>query len=204
LEEIVQLWTTELSTQTRSFHAQANTVSYWDRALVQQGKRITELYEATVGVEAEQAVLDQSLDHMESQQNALQTLLDAYEGRLQDIARKTTTRPAGGRGATLTADEERDQVYSSAERLNTQLDELARRLTTLVEDVNSISNADPSGTSEGEGQRGAADPFAQIVQILNAQLTSLEWVDSQTEQLQERVKAAQRVHQEVVSAQASL
>ncbi|KAJ1994603.1 FG-nucleoporin nsp1 [Coemansia spiralis] len=207
LEEIAQMWTAELAAQTRAFHTQANTVSYWDRALVQQGKRITELYEATMAVEAEQAALDQSLEHMEGQQAALQNLLDAYEGRVQDIVRKTTTRPSNAKGVAMTADEERDHVYSSAERLNMQLDELARRLTTLVEDVNGVSNASTSaasGPNDGDGQRGAADPFAQIVQILNGHLTSLEWVDSQTTQLQERVKVAQRVYQDVQSSQTSL
>ncbi|KAJ2724816.1 FG-nucleoporin nsp1 [Coemansia sp. Benny D115] len=203
LEEIAQMWTAELTTQTRAFHTQANTVSYWDRALVQQGKRITELYEATMAVEAEQAALDQSLEHMEGQQNALQALLDTYEGRVQDIVRKTTTRPAGNKGVAMTADEERDHVYSTAERLNMQLDEITRRLTALVEDVNGISNAN-AAAGEGDGQRGSADPFAQIVQILNAHLTSLEWVDSQTTHLQERAKNAQRVLQEVNSAQASI
>ncbi|KAJ2082471.1 FG-nucleoporin nsp1 [Coemansia sp. RSA 988] len=209
LEEIAQMWATELTTQTRAFHTQANTVKYWDRALVQQGKRITELYEATMGVESEQAALDQSLEHMEGQQNALQNLLNTYEGRVQDIVRKTTARPAGK--GVMTADQERDHVYSSAERLNQQLDELARRLTTLVEDVNAISNASAPATSkdsgDGQQERGGAaavDPFAQIVQILNAHLTSLEWIDSQTVQLQERVNAAQRVHQDVLSAQASI
>ncbi|KAJ2385402.1 FG-nucleoporin nsp1, partial [Coemansia sp. RSA 2559] len=202
LEEIAQMWTSELATQTRAFHTQANTVGYWDRALVQQGKRITELYEATMGVEAEQAALDQSLEHMEGQQTALQNLLDTYEGRIQDIVHKTATRPPGAKGVAMTADEERDHVYSSAERLNTQLDELARRLTTLVEDVNGISNASSSATADADAQR--ADPFAQIVEILNAHLTSLEWVDSQTTQLQDRVKTAQRVYQDVASAQSSL
>ncbi|KAJ2717180.1 FG-nucleoporin nsp1 [Coemansia spiralis] len=202
LEEIAQMWTAELAVQTRAFHTQASTVGYWDRALVQQGKRITELYEATMGVESEQAALDQNLEHMEGQQSALQNLLDAYEGRVQDIVRKTTTRPAAGKGVAMTADQERDHVYSSAERLNQQLDELARRLTGLVEDVNGVSAATAPA---GDGPRGAAaDPFAQIVQILNAHLTSLEWVDTQTTQLQERLKTAQRVYQDVAAAQSSL
>ncbi|KAI7826713.1 Nsp1-like C-terminal region-domain-containing protein [Kickxella alabastrina] len=181
VEEIARMWTQELTEQTRKFHTQANTVSYWDRALVQQGKRITELYEATMSVESEQAALDQSLEHMESQQKALEDLLNSYEGRVQDIV-------TSGTKGMMSADEERDH------RLNMQLDEIARRLTTLVEDVNGISNAN----TEAEGQRG--DPFAQIVQILNAHLTSLEW----TEALQERVKTAQKVYQEVNSAQTSI
>ncbi|KAJ1899455.1 FG-nucleoporin nsp1 [Kickxella alabastrina] len=197
VEEIARMWTQELTEQTRKFHTQANTVSYWDRALVQQGKRITELYEATMSVESEQAALDQSLEHMESQQKALEDLLNSYEGRVQDIVSKTKPAASGTKGM-MSADEERDHVYSSAERLNMQLDEIARRLTTLVEDVNGILNAN----TEAEGQRG--DPFAQIVQILNAHLTSLEWVDSQTEALQERVKTAQKVYQEVNSAQTSI
>ncbi|KAJ2593020.1 FG-nucleoporin nsp1 [Coemansia sp. RSA 1722] len=201
LEEIAQMWTSELAAQTRAFHTQANTVSYWDRALVQQGKRITELYDATMAVEAEQAALDQSLEHMEGQQSALQNLLDTYEGHVQDIVSKTKSRSSGSKGVAMTADEERDHVYSSAERLNTQLDELTRRLTALVEDVNGISSAN---TGEADGQRGNPDPFAQIVQILNAHLSSLEWIDSQTANLQDRVKCAQRVHQDVSSAQSSL
>ncbi|KAJ2705773.1 FG-nucleoporin nsp1 [Coemansia sp. IMI 203386] len=201
LEEIAQMWTSELAAQTRAFHTQANTVSYWDRALVQQGKRITELYDATMAVEAEQAALDQSLEHMEGQQSALQNLLDTYEGHVQDIVSKTKSRSSGSTGVAMTADEERDHVYSSAERLNTQLDELTRRLTALVEDVNGISSAN---TGEADGQRGNPDPFAQIVQILNAHLSSLEWIDSQTANLQDRVKCAQRVHQDVSSAQSSL
>ncbi|KAJ2454113.1 FG-nucleoporin nsp1 [Coemansia sp. RSA 2336] len=197
LEEIAQMWTAELTTQTRAFHTQANTVAYWDRALVQQGKRITQLYEATMAVEAEQAALDQSLEHMEGQQSALQALLDTYEGRVQDIVHKTTAPKASARGGAMTADQERDLVYSSAERLNQQMEELARRLTTLVEDVNAISSA-----SAEDGQR-AADPFAQIVEILNAHLTSLEWVDTQTSQLQGRLKNAEKVYQDVVSAQSA-
>ncbi|KAJ2379004.1 FG-nucleoporin nsp1 [Coemansia sp. RSA 2607] len=205
LEEIVHMWTSELSEQTRAFHKQASTVGYWDRALVQQGKRITDLYEATMSVEAEQAALDQSLDHMEEQQNALQNLLDTYEGQVQDIVHKTQTRAADSKsGVGLTADEERNNVYSSAERLNTQLDELTRRLTTLVEDVNGITNASTGENDSQKQSSRAADPFAQIVQILNAHLSSLEWIDSQTEQLQERVKNAQRVHQEVEAQQADI
>lgn len=200
LEEIAQMWTTELAAQTRQFHSQANTVSYWDRALVQQGKRITELYEATMAVEEDQAGLDQSLDHMEGQQKALENLLDAYEGRVQGIVQKTMPRRATTGGA-LTADEEREHVYSSAERLNMQLDELARRLTTLVEDVNGISET--QATDQGKEDRGA-DAFGQIVQILNSHLSSLEWVDSQTAQLQERARNAQKIYQEANAAQASL
>ncbi|KAJ2500958.1 FG-nucleoporin nsp1 [Coemansia sp. RSA 1972] len=196
LEEIAQMWTSELATQTRAFHTQARTVGYWDGALVQQGQRITELYEATMGVEAEQAALDQSLEHMEGQQSALRALLDTYEGRVQGIVRRTA--PPAGRNVAMSADEERGHVYASAERLNQQLDELARRLTTLVEDVNEVSSATPASTDT------RADPFAQIVQILNAHLTSLEWVDAQTAQLHERVKSAQRVYQDVTAAQSLL
>ncbi|KAJ2337540.1 FG-nucleoporin nsp1, partial [Coemansia sp. RSA 2673] len=205
MEEIAHMWTSELMVQARAFHSQASTVSHWDRTLVQQGKRITELYDATMAVEAEQAALDKSLEHMEGQQNALMGLLDTYEGRLQDIVRNTTTHPAGGKGAAMSADEERDAVYSSAERLNMQMEELARRLTTLVEDVNSISDSN-AATNGAEGQRGSApaDPLDDIVKILNVHLTSLAWVDRETDKLQDRVKNAQRVFQEVNAAQASI
>ncbi|KAJ2492410.1 FG-nucleoporin nsp1 [Coemansia sp. RSA 2050] len=199
MDEIAQMWTSELAEQTRAFHTQASTVSYWDRALVQQGKRITELYDATMSVEAEQAALDKSLEHMEGQQNALQSLLDDYEGRVQSIVRKTTPRPAGGRGAAMSSDEERDKVYSSAENLNMQLDELTSRLTTLVAEVNNITSA-----STAANDAAAADPLTQIVQILNDHLTSLEWIGSKTDALQGRIKNAQHVLQDVNAAQTAI
>ncbi|KAJ2414373.1 FG-nucleoporin nsp1 [Coemansia sp. IMI 209128] len=199
MDEIAQMWTSELAEQTRAFHTQASTVSYWDRALVQQGKRITELYDATMSVEAEQAALDKSLEHMEGQQDALQSLLDDYEGRVQSIVRKTTPRPAGGRGAAMSSDEERDKVYSSAENLNMQLDELTTRLTSLVTEVNNITSA-----STAASDAAAADPLTQIVLILNRHLASLEWIGTETATLQERVKNAQRVFQDVNAAQTAI
>ncbi|KAJ1933370.1 FG-nucleoporin nsp1 [Linderina macrospora] len=201
LEEIAQTWTDELALQTREFHTQAATVSYWDRALVKQGNRITELYEATMAVEAEQAALDQSLEHMEGQQAALNELLDTYEGRVRDLVKDTVVR---SNGPMRTADEERTELYKSAENLNTQMDELARRLTDLVGAVNSVSNAEPPASSDNDGQRAAQDPFVQIVNVLNSHLTSMEWIDEQTSRLQERVRAAHRVNQQVTLAQAQL
>ncbi|ORX67511.1 hypothetical protein DL89DRAFT_45867 [Linderina pennispora] len=188
LEEIAQMWTDELAVQTREFHKQAATVGYWDRALVQQGVRITELYEATMAVEAEQAAVDQSLEHMEGQQAALAELLDTYEGRVRALVRDTV--PANGRSA----DAERTALYASAENLNAQMDELARRLTDLVGAVNQVSNAEPAGSAERR-----QDPFDQIVQILNSHLSAMEWVDAQTTHLQERAKTALRVSQQVAN-----
>ncbi|KAJ2892577.1 FG-nucleoporin nsp1 [Coemansia aciculifera] len=195
LEEIAQMWTTELTAQTRAFHTQASTVSQWDRALVQQGQRITELYDATMAVEAEQAALDQSLADMETQQSELQFLLETYEGRVESLVRKTMTQSTGSdKGVSKSADEERGEIYLSAENLNESLDQLMSRLSTLVEDVNGISNANAaSGDAE--------DPLAQIMQILNGHLTSLQWVESQTLELSERVNKAQSVYKDVQAKQ---
>ena len=104
-----------------------------------------------------------------------------------------------------------------AETLNHTLDDMGQRLNALIDRVNSAQEADTqdnavrcppslceSGdhcTAHGPNRVPLADSFiracphpapslqvAQIVQILNAHLTSLQWIDQNASSLQLRVQ----------------
>lgn len=100
--------------------------------------------------------------------------------------------------------------YSLAESLHSQLDSLSRSLTSMIDEVNALSSssstAGPSGsTTTGAGgdassttpisassSKEADDPIAQIGQILNAHLTSLQWIDGASVGMKEKVVELER------------
>lgn len=100
------------------------------------------------------------------------------------------------------ADEERENAYSLAENLNTQLDEMAAQLSVLIEEINAskgVHDRAVTGVQNGEGNGGAEveeNPVAAIVRILNEHLSSLEWLDNSTTDLAQKVHDLARVSDE--------
>ncbi|PVU96579.1 hypothetical protein BB561_001084 [Smittium simulii] len=233
LGDIIDNWTKELTEQIKLFHNQAAKVSNCELQLIQQGEQLTKLYELSSKAEVEHTVLDQSLDFMEAQQQTLIDLLDAYEPITKELVNQAgnnaNTKQIGNqsgirRGETSfgsalaiessvsTVEDERDEIYSNAERLNAQIDEISKCLTGLVGEANKISelssiipldieayadtetNPDDqnSGTSKDQNRNlgdasGGRDPILVISKILNAHLTTLENLESQTSSLEERI-----------------
>ena len=83
--------------------------------------------------------------------------------------------------------------YALAANLYTQLDDLSRSLTQMVESVNSL-NLSPgpsqsSGTTDDGSQENA---ISTIAGILNAHLSSLQWIDGSLKDMEGKVKDAER------------
>ena len=81
------------------------------------------------------------------------------------------------------ADEEREKAYSLAESLNLQLDDMSSQLSTLIEEMNSIS-----GRADSQD-----DPMSIIVRILGEHLTSLEWVNGSVNDLTTKINDLNRI-----------
>lgn len=86
--------------------------------------------------------------------------------------------------------------YRLAESLNTQLDDMSRSLSGLIQDVNSLSRSNGISSSssnnnnkEGDSKdsEGQVDPVAQIAAILNAHLHSLSWLETASENLKRNI-----------------
>ncbi|OMJ08620.1 Nuclear pore glycoprotein p62 [Smittium culicis] len=223
LGDIIDVWTDELTNQIKQFHTQASVASKWESQLIEQGKQISKLHEIANLAEADQSVLDQSLDHMEAQQRVLVSFLDKYEPITRDMVQKTNENNSsqsnqvissfgGTNGYSMelkTVEEEREQVYNMSEQLNAQLDEMTKCLTGLIEEANTVtelssamslvntssqSNNGLDGISAGGTSLKAADPIVVIMKILNANLTSLESIEEQTNILQQRLSYLKSVN----------
>lgn len=176
MEEIVNKWQEELETQTKEFKRTAQEVEVWDRALIENGVRISNLYAAVQAAESVQQGIDGTLDNIEEQQKSVAAALDGYEHEMNKLY--------GTEGVGVEvgpADSQRGKNYALAVSLTDQLDQLARGLSTMIDSVNDLSN----GTSSAQSKD---DPVAQISAILNAHLESLQWIDGAVREAEDRVK----------------
>ncbi|GAA96196.1 uncharacterized protein L969DRAFT_91651 [Mixia osmundae IAM 14324] len=178
LEEIVNRWYAELDERTREFSHLAGEVRAWDSVLVQNGENISRLYTALLATEPTQASIDQSLDYVETQQKELSSILDSYEQNVTEILGE----PRAGQ-----SDNEREKAYALAETLNTQLDDMSKTLSSLIGEVNSLSHRSGITPGPSDDPNKPADPVSQITAILNAHLSSLQSIESQTEGLRKQV-----------------
>ncbi|KAJ1980769.1 FG-nucleoporin nsp1 [Dimargaris xerosporica] len=199
LDDVVNKWTVQLNDCTREFHRQAVDVAKWDQALLDNGKLISQLYAQTVEAEQTQQMIDQNLEYVQMQQSDLSKTLDEYEKIIFPAYDAARGQPTLNRGA----DDERERVYRLAENLNQRLENVNDQLTSVVDEINELSGL-KSATVVGVGADGGAsagaaqeDTFSQVVQILNAHLTSLEWLDQSAQTLRGRIgELSQRRAQE--------
>ena len=84
----------------------------------------------------------------------------------------------------LPADQDREQAYTLAERLNKQLDDISSQLSTVVEQLNSSRKI------------SSDSPLDTITQILNEHLSSLEWLEKQGSDFEQKLAALNHLGQD--------
>jgi nuclear pore complex protein Nup62 len=191
LEDIVNRWSSELDERVREFTHLAGEVKAWDSVLLSNGDEISKLYNGLQALDPITHTVNESLDYVENQQKEMEAVLDAYESQLDELlsgrqgssSALTLGGSGGGSSAPSNANSEREKAYQLAESLNNQLDDLSRSLTSLINEVNSLSG---SSSSESQQQLGA-DPVSAITAILNAHLGSLSWIEKNVDTLNEQV-----------------
>lgn len=132
-------------------------------------------------VRGSQRDLEQSLELVDAKQNDMHQLLTQLEKEMERM----------DQNAWGPADFEREQGYVQAERINTQLNIMAGTMKELIDKLNRAQDS-PTDTS--------SNPVAQIVQILNAHLNSLQWIDTSATQLTAKINETERLFRQ---AQAS-
>ncbi|KAJ3054765.1 FG-nucleoporin nsp1, partial [Rhizoclosmatium hyalinum] len=130
-----------------------------------------------------------TLEYIDAQQVELSGALEAYEKIVRGLYEgdKSGVQGAGGREPIRNtgADEEREKAYLIAEGLNRQVDEMARQLGDMITEVNGVH-----GNKQEEVGGGSA--VSKIVRILDTHLTSLQWLDTQAEELAGKVAEVRR------------
>ena len=141
------------------------------------------------------------MDYVENQQKDLSSILDSYEEQIGGLVEQSGTSN-GWRGNSGLAEKEREKAfvipftlirrwtdamrrrYALATTLSTSLDTTFLSLTSLIQTLNSLSpTVLPSSSTQTPD-----DPLTQIAAILNAHLSSLQWIESTTAGLKNSVR----------------
>lgn len=195
MDEILNRWSTSLDSSIKEFSRQAAEVAAWDKVLLKGGDEISSLLGALSLAEEKQASIDSTLDYLESSQNDLSYLVGEYESQIDSLL------PGITQSAQLTsADVERERSYQLAETLNGHLDDVAKNLSAMIAELNSINSVStgaasviPATTSDIHGLIVERDgSIAQIVAILNAHLASLKWIDQSANALLVKLDSLRR------------
>jgi len=170
LEETVERWLSELSKQENEFLNQALHINNWDKQLIENSERVTEINHEVERVKTDQMRLDRELDFILAQQEELQDLLLPIETKIKSQERIEEVNQY---------DAEREKAYNSADNVGNQLKNMMGDLKEIIERIN-LTNVDPNQGREG-------DTITQISKILNSHMDSLQWIDQNTQQLQTSV-----------------
>ncbi|XP_013399317.1 nuclear pore glycoprotein p62-like, partial [Lingula anatina] len=167
LEKAINKWTHELEEQEKIFIQQATQVNAWDRLLIENGEKITQLNSDVEKVKIDQQRLDHELDFILAQQKELEEMLVPLEKTIEQLPPISYQQHA---------DLEREHTYQLAENIDGQLKRMAQDLKEIIEHLNATNTSQDSN-----------DPIQQVSKILNAHMDSLQWVDQNTALLQRRV-----------------
>jgi nuclear pore complex protein Nup62 len=156
LQELVANWTSELEENEKLFLKQAQQMSEWDKTLTLNAEGIINIHSDLDSVKSDQNKLEKELDLILAQQKDIEELLRPLEE--QASYRQSSTQQK--------ADVERERIYSLAESLDQQMQQMEQSLAEIIEHINSAS-----------GERDPNAPIAQIARILNAHASSLQWIE---------------------------
>ncbi|XP_013147916.1 PREDICTED: nuclear pore glycoprotein p62 [Papilio polytes] len=168
LEENINKWTLELEEQEKIFINQATQINAWDRLLIANGDMIVELNDTIQSVKNEQQSLEHELDFVVAQQRELQEMLAPLERGLADTGLR---------------DPERDHMYTLAENLDTQLRQMSEDLKEVIEHLNETNRSQDTN-----------DPIVQIGRILNAHMSSMQWIDNSIAQISTKLDQLKVTH----------
>lgn len=176
LEGLINKWNYELQDYENHFLYQAAQISYWDRALVENGEKIITLHREVEKVKLYQKRLEQELDFILSQQNELEKMLIPLQGSVWD-----QNAPIYLQHAT----EEHERTYRLTETIDAQLKQMAQDLKDIIEHLNAFGS--PADTTE---------LLQQICKSLNVHMDSLQWIDQSSGMLQRKVEEVTQVFEE--------
>jgi len=153
---------------------QAHQIREWDTMIADNGVKLITLHNQVQRVNLEQEELEHKLELIATKQSLLGGLLTTLEGVVQNLDN------TGGRNQ---ADQEREQGYQLAEKINHQLDQMQKTLGNLVTKIN-----EQQAPEEPEG------PVAKIIDILNQHLIGLQWIDATTQDLNTKIAEIEKYY----------
>ncbi|EME83223.1 uncharacterized protein MYCFIDRAFT_45969, partial [Pseudocercospora fijiensis CIRAD86] len=194
LDEVLTMWSTSLTQHQKTFQSLAKKVQTWDRALVEDSTKISQLYGRCFQAERDCAEVERQLSNVEHTQNEIEKFLDKYE---DEVDRMMGTYGVGEDGIGG-VDAERERTYKTAENCAARLNDFSSSLTDMVSEINLTSDK----LQGNKNANDASDPLKQIVGVLNSHLQQLQKIGAGAATLQEQVTTAQREARNLNNSQA--
>lgn len=169
LEEHINKWTLELEEQEKMFANQATQINAWDRVLIENSDKIVTLNDAFTKVKLEQKALEHELEYVAAQHAELDECIKPLEMEMSKSQQ---------------FDPEREQTYLMAESLDTQLKQMGEDLKEVIEHLN-----------EANKDRDPNDPIVQIGKILNAHMSSLQWIENSTSHITSKLETITKLQE---------
>ncbi|XP_014092589.1 nuclear pore glycoprotein p62 [Bactrocera oleae] len=169
LEEHINKWTLELEEQEKVFADQATQINAWDKILISNNHKILELNDAVQKVKSDQQTLEQELEFIATQHKELEESIVPLQKEFLKLPQ---------------VDVERSQTYLLVENLDTQLKQMSEDLKEIIDNLNDANKGQDS-----------TDPIIQIGKILNAHMSSLQWIESSTTNISTKLDDITKMHE---------
>lgn len=135
MDEIMSRWLNDTAKYKAQFVRQADEIKKWDQLLVENGEKISKLFNDTIEEEKKQTRVETQLTYLENEQNELSDVLDHYEGQINELFEGQM----GGMEGMQPADQEREKAYHLAQKLNDHLEQMGKDLGGMIEEINQAS-----------------------------------------------------------------
>lgn len=189
VQEILAHWATDLDRHVSSFLDQSLLLQQWDEQLLLNADAIAAIQAQAADIQAKQAAINRAIDVCDSEQTQLNAHLDQLEHTLAALPALTTADDNVGRRETYQLAEEVDA------HLCTLSSTLGQTIAQLNERVGGVRGR--GGASGGEAGGVGAGVMAQLTDILNVHLQSLQWLEEEAEAME---LAVQRTSQQGAAA----
>ncbi|CAD7076968.1 unnamed protein product [Hermetia illucens] len=168
LEEYINKWTLELEEQEKNFTNQATQINAWDKLLIANNDKIVALNDAVQKVKADQTTLEQELEFIATQHAELEESIAPLQKEFMNMPQ---------------VDIERTQTYLMVENLDTQLKQMSEDLKEVIDYLNEANKVQDNN-----------DPIVQIGKILNAHMSSLQWIESTSSSVTQQLEEISKMH----------
>ncbi|KGK40061.1 hypothetical protein JL09_g843 [Pichia kudriavzevii] len=194
MEDLITKWTNQLSLSSKTFESYSEKINEWDRTLVKSSDAVSKLYNDTIQCEQKQEKIDQTLAYIEKQQDELDRLLTSYE-KQSDKLLASIEKSAAVPGNSLsninnkeTNDESREKAYKLAEMLESRLDSLGANFSSLVGEVNEVSDNFNKSLLSSEAPEDGEQTLNDILKLLNNHMESLNWISENEKNLKAKLE----------------
>eukprot|EP01083_Nonionella_stella_P296845 1008318_1 len=196
VDQILRLWEGELEDHVNSYIQHGAQIRHWDKKLFDNSSSIIELQKEVASLVDTQCGFNIELEKIRGQQQNLNSIIEELEKTLGTTPNHTNTIQCDQDNNMVSMlhtshnvlnntndiNLNRNDVYSMAETIDSNLTSLNERLQIKINQLNQSNQA-----FVGSKQH----PLSPVLEILNNHMASLNWIDDKTQQISHKITQIQ-------------